>query len=208
MVANLTRGGGHPVRTLVVVENVSLDGVMQSPGRRDEDTRDGFDLGGWASEHLANDPEAVQASMAGQANTTALLFGRRTYLDLVGHWLSTEEPNPFTEVLTATPKYVVSRTAGIDLPHPNSTLLVGEAIDTVAELKTRGDGDLVVLGSGELVRVLAAAGLIDRYRLTTIPVVLGRGTRLFENTYADLVVESSVTSPAGTVVATYQVRHP
>ena len=85
--------------SLVVVENVSLDGVMQSPGRPDEDTRDGFDLGGWAAERLAEDPDAAQASMSGQANTAALLFGRRTYLDLVGHWLSMPEPNPFADIL-------------------------------------------------------------------------------------------------------------
>ena len=92
------------MHTLVVVENVSLDGVMQSPGRADEDTRGGFDLGGWASQPLADDPEAAQAAMSGQANTAALLFGRRTYYDLVGHWLSTPQPNPFAEILTRTPK--------------------------------------------------------------------------------------------------------
>ena len=191
--------------SLVVVENVSLDGVMQSPGRPDEDTRGGFDLGGWAAQRLAGDPDAAQASMSGQANTSALLFGRRTYFDLVGHWLSTPEPNPFADILARTPKYVASRTSQDELPHPNSTLLTGEATDTVRALKNEGDGDLVILGSGALVRDLARADLVDRYVLTTIPVVLGQGARLFEGTPISLAVESSTTSPSGIVVATYRV---
>ncbi|WP_255378339.1 hypothetical protein [Quadrisphaera sp. DSM 44207] len=65
------------MHTITAVENVSLDEVMQSPGRPDEDTRDGFDLGGWASARLTADPQAAQASMRGQGSTAALLLGRR-----------------------------------------------------------------------------------------------------------------------------------
>jgi dihydrofolate reductase len=191
---------------LVVVENLSLDGVMQAPGRPDEDTRSGFDRGGWAAEALAKDPEAARASMAGQGQTAAMLFGRRTYEDLVGHWLSTPEPNPFTEILKKTPKYVASRTLTEPLPHPNSTLLKGDAIDQVASLKQESGQDVVVLGSGVLVRDLAAAGLIDEYVLTTIPVVLGSGTRLFGNTYIRLAVVNSVTTSSGIVVARLRVE--
>ncbi len=88
---------------LRAVEYLSLDGVMQSPGRPDEDTRDGFDLGGWASGPLGADPAAAQASM-GRPGSGALLFGHRTYDDLVGHWLGTDEPNPFTEIIRDTPE--------------------------------------------------------------------------------------------------------
>jgi dihydrofolate reductase len=192
---------------LVVVENVSLDGVMQAPGRPDEDTRGGFDRGGWAVQALEKDPEAVQASMAGQGQAGAMLFGRRTYEDVLGHWLSTPEPNPFTEILERTPKYIASRTLTEPLPHPNSTLLKGDAIEEVSALKHRSDKDLVVLGSGVLVRDLAAAGLIDEYVLTTIPVVLGSGTRLFGDTYIPLHVVNSVTTSSGIVVATLRVEH-
>ena len=190
---------------LVVVENVSLDGVMQAPGRPDEDIRGGFDRGGWATQALEKDPEAAQASMAGQAETGALLFGRRTYEDVVGHWLSTSEPNPFTEILEKTPKYVASRTLTEPLPHPNSTLLKGDAINEISALKRESDKDLAVLGSGVLVRDLAAAGLIDEYILTIIPVVLGSGTRLFGDTYIPLQVANSVTTSSGIVVATLRV---
>ncbi len=113
---------------LVVVENVSLDGVMQSPGRPDEDTRGGFTQGGWAARALSRDPEAARASLEGQGQTRALLFGRRTYLDLVGHWLTTSEPNPFAEILARTPKYVVSGTLTAPLPHPASELLAGDLV--------------------------------------------------------------------------------
>ena len=191
---------------LVVVENVSLDGVMQAPARPDEDTRNGFDLGGWAGSLLADDPEAARAAMSGRTQSAAMLFGRRTYLDLVGHWLSTTEPNPFTPILRDTSKYVASRTLTEPLPHPNSHLLADDVPGSVARLKEELDGDLVVLGSGALVRDLAAHGLVDEYVLTTLPVVLGRGTRLFGETYAALdVVDTTVTSK-GAVVATLAVR--
>lgn len=116
--------------------------------------------------------------MGDSGGMAAPLFGHRTYDDLVGHWLSTTEPNPFTEILRETPKYVASRDPGAVLPHPHSALLRGDAV-AVGDLKDLLDGDIVVLGSGDLVRQLAAAGLVDEYVITTIPVVLGAGTRLW-----------------------------
>ena len=190
---------------LTAVEYLSLDGVMQSPGRPDEDTRGGFDLGGWASEALGADPEAAQASMASGEGTRAMLFGRRTYDDLVGHWLSNTDPNPFTQILRDTPKYVASRDPDAVLPHPNSSLLPGDAVAAVRDLKDEVEGDIVTLGSGDLVRQLATQGLVDEYVVTTIPVVLGRGTRLWGETYAPMTVTRSFTSSSGIVVATLRV---
>ncbi len=186
------------------VEYLSLDGVMQSPGRPDEDTRDGFDLGGWASGPLGADPAAAQASM-GRPGSGVMLFGHRTYDDVVGHWLSTDAPNPFTRLIRDTPKYVASRDPDAVLPHPNSTLLPGDAVAAVRDLKDQVEGDIVVLGSGDLVRQLGAAGLVDEYVITTVPVVLGRGTRLWGSTYAPMQVVRSYTSPTGIVVATLRV---
>jgi dihydrofolate reductase len=195
------------MRTLVVVENLSLDGVMQAPGRADEDERGGFTHGGWASRMLENDPEVVQASLGDSrpGNGTEMLFGRRTYLDLVGHWLSTPDPNPFTEILRTTRKYVASTTLTDPLPHPASTLLQGDAVAAVRSLKADGDGELVVLGSGDLVRRLAAAGLVDQYQLTVLPVVLGAGTRLFGDTHTELEPIRTQAFPSGAVVARYRV---
>ncbi|MTD17158.1 deaminase [Nakamurella sp. YIM 132087] len=194
------------MHSIVAVENVTLDGVMQSPGRPDEDTRGGFDRGGWANALLSADPEAAQAAMSGQNETVALMFGRRTYHDLVGHWLTTSEPNPFTDIIRETPKYVISRNPDEELPYPNSTLLAGDAATTVAEFKSSGDGEVVILGSGVLVRDLAAAGLVDTYILTVLPLVLGKGQQLFEGTPIDLDVRRSTTSGTGIVTAVYDVR--
>ena len=192
------------MRKIIAVENVSLDGVMQSPGRPDEDTRNGFDRGGWASELLMKDHEAAMAAMAGQGSTSAMLFGRRTYDDLVGFWLANPDPNPFSEILRNTPKYVATSTD--DLEHPNSHRFEGELATSIAALKNEGEGDIVILGSGQLVRALAAEGLVDEYVLTILPVVLGEGAKLFEHTYAPLSVVKSFTSPTGIVVATYAVQ--
>ncbi|SDR76309.1 Dihydrofolate reductase [Friedmanniella luteola] len=196
------------MRSLVAVENVSLDGVMQAPGRPDEDTRGGFAHGGWASAALAADPAAAQASTGGLAATTGLVLGRRTYLDLLGHWTSTPEPNPFAEVLLRTPKHVASSTLADPLPYPATTLLGPDPVAGVRRLKADGEGDLVLLGSGQLVRALAAADLVDRYVLTVVPVVLGLGARLFDGRYTELEVERTVATPTGIVVGTYAVRRP
>ena len=193
------------MRSLVVVENVSLDGVMQAPGRPDEDERGGFRYGGWAGELLARDPAAVQASMGSPGGSTEMLFGRVTYLDLVGHWLTTPDPNPFTEILRTTTKYVATRTLTDPLPHPNSVRLEGDAVEAVRALKAEGDGELVVLGSGDLVRQLAAAGLVDVYQLTVLPVVLGAGTRLFGDTHTKLEPLSSQAFPSGIFVGRFRV---
>ena len=196
------------MRTLVAVENVSLDGVMQSPGRPDEDTRGGFTRGGWAATALAADPVAASASMEGRSSTSGLVLGRWTYLDLLGHWTSTAEPNPFVDILLRTPKHVASRTLTDPLPFPSTSLLGEDPVEGVRRLKAEGEGDLVLLGSGLLVRALAAADLVDSYVLTVVPVVLGSGTRLFDGRYTELDVVRTVTSPTGVVVGTYAVRHP
>ncbi len=192
------------MHTITVVENVSLDGVAQAPASPEEDRRGGFEHGGWAFQHLASDPEAMERAMSGEP-AAAMLLGHRTYDQLVGHWLSTPDDNPFTELLRTTPKHVATRDATVDLPHPNSHRLVGEATQTVAALKEHGEGELVVLGSLALVRDLTAAGLVDRFVLTTIPVVLGSGARLFEGSHVTLEVEQTWASERGAVVATYRV---
>lgn len=195
--------------SLVLVENVSLDGVMQAPGRSDEDTRGGFDRGGWAFEWLAQDPEAMEASMAGEA-PAAMLFGRRTYLDLVGHWLAPATgPNPFADLLRATPKHVVSSTLTGPLPHPASSLVAAatptDLAAAVRALVDEVDGEVVVLGSGQLARFLLGAGLVDQLVLTVIPTVLGSGATLWGGTPVELEPLSTYASPRGAVVGTYRV---
>jgi dihydrofolate reductase len=190
--------------TITVFESITLDGVMQAPGRADEDTRGGFPYGGWAVPY--QDEVAMRFAGEGMSQGGAMLFGRRTYEDLVGYWTTTPEPNPFTDVLVNAQKYVVSRSASSRLDHPNSTLLAGDATETVAELRRTLDGTVTVLGSGELVRALLAAGLVDELVLMQHPLVLGVGTTLFGSDRVELDLQRTVPTTTGVVIAQYAVR--
>jgi dihydrofolate reductase len=188
---------------VVVFTSLTLDGVMQAPGRPDEDRRGGFAHGGWAQPY--NDP--VMASMAGEsmAESGSLLLGRRTYEDFYSFWPH-QTDNPFTEVLDNARKYVASTTLAEPLPWRNSTLLKGDAAEAVAELKRQPGKDLVVLGSGELARSLMRRDLVDRYVLLIHPLVLGSGRRLFADggAFAALRLVHARTTTTGVVIATYE----
>ncbi|MGW4929752.1 dihydrofolate reductase family protein [Agromyces sp. NPDC004153] len=189
------------MRRITVTENISLDGVMQAPASREEDTRGEFPYGGWA---VAGSDDALAAEMAvGMGADGAMLFGHRTYRSMAAFWPHQADGNPFTEYLNRVEKFVVSRNAATRLEWENSTLLAGDAIKTVATLK-HGDGpDLSILGSGMVVRSLAAAHLIDEYVLVIHPLVLGTGTKLFGSTHQPMELTHSTTTPKGVTVARY-----
>jgi dihydrofolate reductase len=188
---------------IVLFESLTLDGVMQAPGRPDEDTRGGFEHGGWAAPY--SDPEMGKAAQESMGRTAGLLFGRRTYEDFYSIWPK-QKDNPFAEVLNKSKKYVASKTLKAPLPWENSTLLDGDAADAAAKLKKEPGGDIVVLGSGELAQTLMKNDLVDEYTLLIHPVVLGSGQRLFreENELAKFKLVESRTTPKGVVIATYQ----
>ena len=186
---------------VIVMNGVTLDGVMQGPGRPDEDTRDAFAHGGWA---VPYSDEAVVAKMGERmGRDRAFLFGRRTYEDLLPSWNA--KGGPFKDALNNTRKYVASRNAGAGLEWPNSTLLHRDVPAAVAELKQSSSANLVIMGSGVLIGSLIAADLIDEYLLTIVPLVLGSGRRLFAGgTHAPLrLLESSATSK-GVLIAVYE----
>ena len=187
---------------VVVVNHLTLDGVMQAPGRPDEDRRGGFEHGGWARAY--HDPVMMQAMGKGMAQGADLLFGRRTYEDFFAVWPGRTD-NPFTAVLDNSQKYVASRTLREPLPWRNSTLLEGDAAQTVARLKEQPGKDLAVLGCGDLMQTLMRHGLVDAYVLLIHPLVLGRGRRLFgeDAPRAALRLVDSVTTTTGVVIATY-----
>jgi dihydrofolate reductase len=189
------------VGRILVMENLSLDGVMQAPGRPDEDTRDGFDQGGWFQQY--NDE--VLGRFLGQnmgSSSGALLLGRRTYEDFAGFWPKQTDGNPFTAALDAATKYVASTTLAEPLPWQNSVLLRGDVATAVADLKR--DTDLTVFGSGELVRTLAAAGLVDDYLLLVAPRLLGQGRRLFDGARVALQLTECVPTTTGVLITRYR----
>src|SRR4029450_8344307 len=185
--------------------HITLDGVIQAPGRPDEDTRGGFKYGGWA---IANQDEVLGRTMGeGMAHGGALLFGRRTYEDFYNVWPKRSN-NPYTDVLNNTLKYVVSRTLREPLPWQHSVPLSGDATQAVAKLKRESGKDLGILGCGELVRSLARSRLIDQYTWITHPLVLGSGQRLFPegSPYTALELTRSVTTTKGVVIGFYRPK--
>jgi dihydrofolate reductase len=180
-------------------------GVMQSPGRPEEDTRGGFTHGGWGSRN--SDEEMLNAVYArvNESGGLRLLLGRWTYEEMLGYWNT--QDSPFKDGLNNSPKYVASRTLREPLRWPNSTLLKGEAGDAVAELKQRAAGDLFMMGSGELIETLMRRDLIDEYLLVIHPLVLGTGRRLFPDGSppAPLHLIDSTSTETGVVIARYAV---
>ena len=191
---------------IVVMNHLTLDGVMQGPGRADEDTRGGFAHGGWAQRSTTPDDavgKAMGQRMAAGGGLAGWLFGRRTYEELLASWNA--QGGPFKDALNNTPKYVASTGLEEPLPWPNSTLLRGDTVDAVRTLKAESGGVLAIMGSGVLIGSLMAANLIDEYLLMIHPLVLGSGRRLFpEGVHLPLRLTDSVTSATGVVIVTYE----
>jgi dihydrofolate reductase len=188
---------------VIVINHLTLDGVMQAPGRPDEDTRGGFTHGGWAQP--GNDPAMVDAIGERMGKPDGgLLLGRRSYEDMLATW--NDKGGPFKDGLNATTKYVASSNPATRLEWPNSTLLYGDVPAEVAELRRKPGGNLVIMGSGQLIRSLLPHGLIDEYLLMTHPLLLGPGQRLFEQEdhTSELQLLSSVATATGAIIAIYQ----
>ncbi|SFT71807.1 Dihydrofolate reductase [Geodermatophilus amargosae] len=191
--------------TISIVENVSLDGVVQAPGSPDEDTRGGFSRGGWFAPY----PDAVLGEVMGRgmAGEGAMLFGRRTFESMQAAWAGTTD-NPFGPVLDAKQKYVVTRDPGWSPTWANTTVLAGDAAATVAELKAAVDVDLTVLGSPDLLATLLPAGLVDDAWLAVAPVVLGSGRTLFPaGAHLRWELVEAVPTTTGVVLTHYRATH-
>jgi dihydrofolate reductase len=184
---------------------VTVDGVMQGLGGRDEDRRGGFERGGWAMPYNDNETMASLNEVYGRAD--AFLFGRRTYEIFAGSWGTWDDPgdSAIWTALNTKPKYVASTTP-FDPKWANTTLLSGEVTAAVGELKAKPGGELQVHGSGILVRWLLDNDLVDEINLFTYPVVVGQGTRLFPDTGKDMALElvGSRTTPSGVTIQVYR----
>jgi len=188
------------MRKIIVFTNLTLDGVMQAPGRPDEDLRGGFSHGGWAAPYAA-----MTYVNNSDLDTGPMLFGRRTYEDFYAVWPKRTD-SPFTAVLNNIQKYVASTTLKEPLPWINSTLLKGDVPEAVAALKAQPGKDLVVMGSLQLVQTLRKHNLVDEYVLLIHPLVLGAGIRLFPDgaAFAALRLVDAKPTTTGVIVATYR----
>jgi dihydrofolate reductase len=184
---------------------VTLDGVYQAPGGPREDTRGGFEHGGWS--FVYGDEGFGRFVSEVFERPAAFLLGRRTYDIFAAHWPKVTDPaDPIAAKLNALPKYVPSATL-TDPAWANTTVIGGDLVKEVTALKEGADGELQVHGSGALVRSLLDLGLLDTLHLVTFPVVLGSGLRLFtEGTVPTKFrhTDGRVT-PAGVSIQTYDV---
>ncbi len=171
-----TENEGGGMRQLAIVEFVALDGVMQGLAGSEEDRKSGFEHGGWGAPY--GDEVLGQQAGQGLGQTSAYLFGRRTYEHMAAHWPNEPDDDPIAASLNATPKYVVTRTLR-QLDWAGSHVLAGDVTREVQKIKAGGGGFITVLGSGVLVQTLVAEDLVDVYRIFIHPLVLGTGERLF-----------------------------
>ncbi|MFB6786419.1 dihydrofolate reductase family protein [Streptomyces olivaceus] len=191
------------MRRIIVCTFLTLDGVMQAPGGPDEDAEGGFEQGGW---QRPVDDEEVGTAVAGwYERSDAMLLGRKTYEIFASYWPTADPADPFTDRMNGMHKYVASRTL-TSVEWRNSTLLEGDVAEAVRRLKASDGGDINVVGSGDLAQTLMRHGLVDEYRLTIHPVIVGTGKRLF----ADGAIPTALapvgvsTTKGGTVVGVYR----
>jgi dihydrofolate reductase len=191
---------------LVVINHITLDGVMQAPARPDEDTRGDFSHGGWAIPRNDEVDEVMAEALGRRMGKPdgGLLLGRRSYEDMLSAWNT--RGGPYKDALNTAPKFVVSSDPATKLDWPNSTLVHGDIPAAVADLKQSGTGDLTIMGSGRLIRSLLPHGLIDEFLLMIHPIVLGSGQRLFEpdNHVTELSLVDSTPTTKDVILATYQ----
>ncbi|MGH2717965.1 MAG: dihydrofolate reductase family protein [Actinomycetota bacterium] len=187
---------------LIVTEFMTLDGVAQAPGGREEDRENGFEHGGWQGP-LAD--ESSGEVIYEQAKTMgALLLGRRTYDIFANYWPNAPQAIPFTGLLNGVPKHVASRTLTGPLAWHGSSLIDGDLAEAISALKE--NHEVQVIGSLNLVQSLLRFGLVDQLNLWVYPLLLGSGKQVFaEGTVpAALRLTQSVTYPSGTLQLTYE----
>jgi dihydrofolate reductase len=189
---------------LTTTTQVSVDGVVQGNGGRDENRSGGFERGGWARPLFDN--EAMTWVDRTYRRADAFLFGRRTYQLFAGYWgVRKDTDNPIVGALNRKPKYVASNTL-TDTKWSDTTVLAGDLAAAVGKLKANTAGELQVHGSGTLTRWLLENDLIDEMNLLIVPVIVGQGTRLFPDTGPDTALEliESRAFPKGITLQVYR----
>jgi len=189
------------MRKLIVSEFVSLDGVMQAPGGKDEDTDGGFKHGGWTWPYWHDD---IGASFAAtMKDTDAFLLGRRTYLLHATAFEPLPKGDFFGDLMNAPTHYVVSKT--LDKPVWRNTVIIRDnPIQAIRELKQQPGKNILTDGSSQLVHEMLENDLVDELHLLLYPIVLGGGKRVIpEGMYQTFKLESAKSYPSGVVGLKY-----
>jgi dihydrofolate reductase len=190
------------MRELIAAEHISLDGIIQAPGGTEEDPSGDFRLGGWT---VPYDDEAIgQAVQDLHSQPFELLLGRRTYDIWAAFWPHVRAGNAIADLFNNVPKHVATHRSDT-LDWQNSHALKGELADAIRALKRQDGANLLTWGSGDMMRQLLAAGLVDELRLLIYPVVLGRGKRLFDDTVqaSAFSLANSTNATSGVLIARY-----
>lgn len=187
------------MRKIIVHEFITLDGVIQAPGSPTEDTDGGFTHGGWTLPYWHDEIGAHFGSIFAEADT--LLLGRKTWQTHAEAF----EPNPAEDPFAGFKKFVVSNTLKSAAGWRDSTLISGDVIEQIRELKGQPGKNIVMDGSSMLIHALIENDLVDEYALHVYPLVLGIGKRLFPaGKRVELKLVESVALPTGVVYQRYQ----
>ncbi len=189
------------MRTVRIIEHISLDGVIQGPGGPQEDTENGFANGGWAFPHQSE--EGGAAIDAAQGRDFDLLLGRKTYDIFASYW--PKQTGPMADSLNGARKFVAThRPESLDWGPVES--LGSDIAAGVRKVKQADGPDLIVWGSSTLTPMLIAKGLADEVLLLVFPVLIGRGKRLYSDTVAasELKLISTTATPSGVILSTYR----
>jgi dihydrofolate reductase len=189
------------MRTLIVSEFISLDGVIQAPGGADEDRDGGFAHGGWTMPYWHDD--IGRRFFAHMQEADALLLGRRTYETHAAAFEPMPPGDPFGDMLNARRKYVVSRTLKEPLWR-DTTIIREDVVDAIRELKSQPGKNIVTDGSSQLVKTMMTHDLVDELHLIVYPLVLGGGKRILpEGLHAGFRLKSATPFPTGVVALEY-----
>jgi dihydrofolate reductase len=191
------------MRKLIVSEFMTLDGVMQAPGHKDEDRDGGFEHGGWTLPYWHDDIGKSFGELMQDAD--ALLLGRRTYVVHAQAFEPMPAGDPFGDMMNAPKKYVVSRT--LEKPIWRDTTIIRDNVtESVRALKAQPGRNILTDGSSQLVRALLQHDLVDEIHLLVYPLTLGNGKRIFpEGVYRTFTRSSAKPYPSG-VVGLYYAR--
>ena len=201
------------MRKIIVIEFLTLDGIMQAPGGPHEDQTGGFSYGGWAVNYF--DESMMKFVGESNAKPFALLLGRRTYEIFAAHWPYVKEKHgenpkenalddPFADALNAARKYVVSEVP-LALSWNNTTTIIDSVVEEIQKLKNEDGPELQVHGSANLIQTLLKHDLVDEFRLMIFPITLGGGKKLFAEGTQPLAFKlvKSATSSTGVIMAIY-----